>query len=100
MKVSIVTTKGNWDKANTGKGFFAQRLMRALKDLGVKVTDRIEPCDIALHIGRIHYASKAKKDILRVGPACVSTHMNYRKINAEKWQSVKKPSRLSAAHPT
>jgi len=89
MKVSLVTTKGGWDKSKTGKGYFAKRLIKALKGLGVKVTDKVEPCDIALHIGRIHYRSKAKKNILRVGPACVSTHMNYRKINAEKWQSVK-----------
>jgi len=76
-------------RGKTGKGKFSARLAKALKGMDVKVVDSVQPCDIALHVGRIHVKSKAKKNILRVGPACVSTHMNYRKINAEKWQSVK-----------
>jgi glycosyltransferase involved in cell wall biosynthesis len=75
----------------TGKGRFAQRLVRAWKDMGVDVSqDPLKKADIALHIGRFNYPAKAKKHVIRVGPANVNTNMNWRRINREKAESIKK----------
>jgi len=58
--------------------------------MGVDVNhDQDKKSDIALHIGRINYSSKAKKHVLRVGPANINTNMAWKKINREKAQSVK-----------
>jgi glycosyltransferase involved in cell wall biosynthesis len=86
MKV-IIQHKGN---PRTGKGLFVSRLIPALRNLGVEVSGNIiEKSDIALHIGRVHYKSRAKKNVLRLGPAHVNTAQNYKKLNAEKFKSVK-----------
>lgn len=77
-------------KPHTGKGNFVSRLIPALEALGVTVIgDTTEKADIALHIGRKHYYAKVRRDILRVGPACVDTNKNYKAINKEKADSVK-----------
>ncbi|MBD3293849.1 MAG: glycosyltransferase [Armatimonadia bacterium] len=90
MKVCIAAKSGDWSAATTGKGFFAARLAAEMKSLGAKVTaDTSEKVDVALHIGHIHYKSHARKDVLRLGPARVSTHENMSKLNAAKAKSVK-----------
>jgi len=79
-------------RAKTGKGKFTARLVEAFPRHGVKVaTDPKKKAEIGLHIGRCHELSdKVKKNVLRVGPACIDTNMKYRKINKEKAESVKK----------
>ena len=85
MKVIIQKSKGE-----TGKGKFSIRLTAALKKLGVEVSNNThEKADIALHIGRVHYNSRAKKNVLRLGPAHVNSVQNYKKLNKEKFKSVK-----------
>jgi len=85
MKVIIRESKGK-----TGKGKFTLRLKPALEKLGVTVIhDENAEADVCLHVGRIHFKSKAKINVLRVGPANVNSAMDYKKINAEKWKSVK-----------
>lgn len=75
-------------KPGTGKGLFVSRLVPELERLGVTVaTDG--KADIALHIGRRHREYKVDKNIIRVGPACVNSQMNWKQINREKWESVK-----------
>ena len=75
----------------TGKCRFSQRLTQAWHDMGVQITDDPEiHADIALHIGRFNYPSKAKKHVIRVGPANIDTNMNWKKINREKAKSVKR----------
>lgn len=77
--------------AHTGKGFFTNRLYKAMKEMGVDVTnDKNAKVDICLHIGRVHFKAKAKKNILRCGPACIDKNDNYKKRNKAKWDSVKK----------
>lgn len=77
-------------RGKTGKGKFAARLVKALRKKDIEVTDSSSSrADIALHIGRMNYPSSAKKHVLRVGPACIDTNMNWRKINHEKAKSVK-----------
>jgi len=79
------------DNPHTGKGFFAQRLMPALRELGVEITaDTSKRADIALHIGRVHYKANVRKNIIRVGPACVDSNKNHKAINKAKAESVKK----------
>ena len=78
-------------RQKTGKGRMCARLVQAWHNMGVPVTDDPEVrADIALHIGRMNYKSRARKHVLRVGPANITTTMNWRKINAEKAKSVKK----------
>lgn len=78
-------------KPKTGKGFFVDRLIPELKKLGVDVcNDTSAKGDIALHIGRVHYKSQCKKNIIRVGPASVETNKNYKAINKAKSESVNK----------
>lgn len=77
-------------RQKTGKGKFTARLVEAWQKMGMDITpDPKAKADIALHIGRCNYSSKAKKHVLRVGPANINTNMNWRKINKEKARSVK-----------
>ena len=86
----IHINKHYYARGKTGKGRFAARLVRAWREMGIEVTeDQNAKADIALHIGRVNYSSKAKKHVLRVGPANIDTNMNWKKINHEKAQSVK-----------
>jgi len=88
MRIQI---NSHYLRGKTGKSKFANRLVRAWKEMGVNITeDPKAKADIALNVGRCHYSNKARKQVLRVGPACISTQMNYRKINHEKAQSIKK----------
>ena len=87
----IHVNKNYFARGKTGKGKFAGRLVRAWREMGIEVReDSKVKVDIALHIGRMNYESWAKKHVLRVGPACIDTNMNWRKINHEKAKSVKK----------
>ncbi|MCP3681770.1 MAG: glycosyltransferase [bacterium] len=86
MKVLILPTK-----AVTGKGKFQDRLALELHKQGVTVTRNVtDAVDIVLHVGRVHFKANAKKSVLRVGPTCVDSSRNYKKINKEKWKSIKK----------
>jgi glycosyltransferase involved in cell wall biosynthesis len=86
MKILIFPTK-----AVTGKGKFQDRLALELHNQGVAVTRNVtDAVDIALHVGRIRTHANAKKNVLRVGPACVDSSKDYKKINGEKWKSVKR----------
>jgi glycosyltransferase involved in cell wall biosynthesis len=87
----IHVNKNYFAREKTGKGKFAARLVNSWREMGIKITeDPKEKADIALHIGRMNYESKARKHVLRVGPACINNNMNWKKINHEKAQSVKK----------
>lgn len=87
----IHVNKNYFARGKTGKGKFAGRLVRVWREMGVEVTeDSKVKADIAFHIGRMNYESWAKKHVLRVGPASIDTNMNWRKINYEKAESVKK----------
>jgi len=86
----IHINKNYFSRGKTGKGRFAQRLVKVWREIGVDVTtDSRIKADIALHIGRMNYKSKARKHVLRVGPANIDTNMNWKKINREKAASVK-----------
>lgn len=77
-------------RPNTGKGQFVLRLIPALKRAGCEVTgDIAEQADIALHIGRVKYKSRATKNVIRVGPACIDVNKKWGVINREKAKSVK-----------
>lgn len=87
MKI-IIQSKGD---PKTGKGKFVSRLIPALQRHGVEVSGNIKDTgDIALHIGRVHYKSRCKKNVLRLGPAHVDTSQKYQQLNKEKWKSVKR----------
>ena len=89
MKICIASKSGNWNSAKTGKGFFVQRLVTALGKLGAEVTnDTDKKVDIALHIGHVRYKSRARADVLRIGPARVSKHEQYEKLNLKRKKSI------------
>lgn len=78
------------DNPQTGKGYFIQRLVPAMQSLGVEVTNDLRAkADIALHVGRVHFKSRARRNIIRVGPACADTNKNHKAINKAKRKSVK-----------
>lgn len=79
------------EKQKTGKGKFSARLVQAWHDMGIPITDDPEiRADISYHVGRIHCHSKAKKHVLRVGPACIDTNKDWKKINRDKARAVKR----------
>jgi len=89
--VKIHVNPKYYARGKTGKGKFCQRLVKAWHEMGINVTpDSKAKADIALNIGRMNYGSKAKVQVIRVGPANIDTNMNWRKINNEKALSVKK----------
>ena len=91
MKLCIVTSKGNYKIANTGKGRFIKRLVPALQKLGVYVTsDPSEKTDVSLHIGKILCLPNTKKNIVRMGPSHCSTHEDYRALNKRKAKAIRK----------
>jgi len=91
MKVRFIKTKDDWTKVRTGKGFFVQRLIKHLTELGVECVTTTEGfCDIDFHISRFHYKSEnCTKKVLRLGPVhsdsrgSVDYH-NYKKRKALK----------------
>jgi glycosyltransferase involved in cell wall biosynthesis len=76
----------------TGKGKFAQRLTPFLEALGCEVTQKkSEKVDIDLQFGRQRYKPRnAKKSIVRLGPAHVSTDQDYARLNKVKWAGIKR----------
>lgn len=87
----IHVNKKYFARGKTGKGKFTGRLVREWREKGIEVTeDSKAEADVALHIGRMNYKSNARKNVLRVGPACIDTNMDWKKINKEKAKSVKK----------
>lgn len=91
----IHVNKHYFARGKTGKGRFCQRLVKAWREMGINITEYPKAkADVALHIGRMNYHSKARKQVLRVGPACINTNMNWRKINHEKASSVKKAAAI------
>lgn len=90
MIVNVTDPKGDWQQAKTGKGKFSARLIEALEKNGVDVVQGVNrEADIALHIGRMHFKPKARRQVLRLGPAHINTSFPYKRLNLEKWQSVK-----------
>lgn len=78
------------NEPKTGKGKFASRLLSALGKLGIETTtNTLAKVDVALHIGRVHYRSKAKVNVLRLGPAHVNSAQDYKSLNRAKLDSVK-----------
>jgi glycosyltransferase involved in cell wall biosynthesis len=78
------------ERGKTGKGRFMRRLVQAWHNMGVQMTDDAEiRADIAIHVGRVYTKTKVRKNILRVGPACVDTNKPWQKVNKEKAQAVK-----------
>ena len=91
MKVCLVTSKGDYRIAGTGKGKFAIRLADALMKMGVEITSDInEKSDIALHFGKMLCTSNATKQIVRMGPAHVDTNQDYKKLNKRKAEAIRK----------
>jgi len=91
MKVKIITNKGSWSCANTGKGFFIQRLIKALEETGVEVTEKHrDSADIELGIGKfVAPAYKVKKRVVRIGPSHFDTNQNWRQLNKRKAEAVR-----------
>ena len=91
MRVNITDPKGNWDRAKTGKGKFAGRLIKALEKQGIEIVQGVDQeADIALHIGRVHFVPKARRQVLRLGPAHVNTSFPYKRLNKEKLVSARR----------
>lgn len=92
MKVRIVTSKGSWTCATTGKGRFIQRLIPALNELGVEVTeDANNPADVDLGVGKWVYKPKrVKKLVVRMGPSHFDKSQDWKSLNKRKTKAVKK----------
>jgi len=88
MKICCSNKYGTWRDAKTGKGFFAQRLIKALIASGVDVIeDRNAKVDIDLQFGKYTYEPKSAKSVIRMGPPHIGkTHYagNKRKREALK----------------
>ena len=79
------------ERQMTGKGRFSARLVRAWHSMGIQTTvDANANADVSYQVGKIYCPSKAKKHVLRVGPACIDTNMDWKHKNREKAQAVKK----------
>lgn len=79
------------EKQKTGKGRFSARLVQAWHNMGIPITDDPEiRADISYHVGKIHCPSKAKKHVLRVGPASIDLNMDWRSLNRDKAKAVKR----------
>jgi len=91
MRVCITNKYGNWNKALTGKGKFALRLISALRDIGVDVDG--EPrgsYDIDVQFNKFEFPVKARKHIIRRGPVHYDTNMDYREHNKECKRNIEK----------
>ena len=79
---------------HTGKGKFAIRLKKALKELGVKAT--FEPdspsmrgkFDIVLGFGKFLEKHDAKKKIVRLGALHIDKNEDYKKLNKRKKKAI------------
>jgi len=92
MLLRLTNSHGSWSSAQTGKGFFVSRLIPALQEIGVEVTQSLDKqVDIDMHIGKFVYKPKnCKKVILRLGPAHVDKNQDYKKLNERKAEALKK----------
>jgi len=87
MKVCITNKYKTWDNAKTGKGFFVQRLIPALENLGCEITtDPKKKVDITLGIGKFVFKPIGKA-VLRIGD--VHKEKDYKELNAPKKDSLK-----------
>ncbi len=89
MKVCIALDHRKRDISETGKGYFARRLMSAMESKGVAFVSPEENADIDLGIGRWQYAPRAKKKILRLGAAHIDSSSQYKEYNKRKLASLK-----------
>jgi glycosyltransferase involved in cell wall biosynthesis len=88
MKIRLISDKGDWGKSVTGKGHFIARLIPHLEELGAEMVYETKThVDIDMQLGYIHYDPiNCKRFIVRMGPAFVSTHQDYKKLNKpKKW---------------
>lgn len=87
MLIRISNKYGTWDNAITGKGFFAKRLISAIKRLGIDViTDTEPPVDVDLQFGKYTYAPNARKSVVRMGPVYVGK--NNHEANSPKKKAI------------
>lgn len=78
------------DEPKGGKGFFFQRLARALLEVAVEVvSDPKEPHDIYLDSNKFRFKTK-KLRVLRIDGVYHSTHIPYKKMNEEIAHQMKK----------
>lgn len=91
MRICIGNKYHSFDGSVSGKGKFAIRLMSALKELGHYVTSNPEESvDVDLQFTHRSYNPiRAKKSIMRYGPAEVDYSIDYKWRNAEKWKSMR-----------
>lgn len=90
MKVCICTKWKDYDASHTGKGFFAARLAKELRNQGVEIVTPDVFADINLAIGKLNYEHNAKKLVLRLGAAHIDTNSDYKKLNGRKAKALKK----------
>lgn len=91
MKVKILTTKGSWSLAGTGKGMFVQRLIKALEEKNVEVTSKqYDSADIELGIGKFMAPKhRVNKRVVRIGPSHFDTNQNWKQLNKRKAEAVR-----------
>jgi glycosyltransferase involved in cell wall biosynthesis len=91
MKIRLIRDSGPWSEANTGKGRFIARLIPCLEELGAEIVyDTNTLVDIDMQLGYVHYYPiNCKKFIIRMGPAFISTHQDYKKLNRPKKDAIK-----------
>ena len=85
MIVRLTNNKGSWTCAETGKGKFVQRLIRAWERMGIVVTqDTDAKVDIDMQISKWNYKPKnARRTVIRRGPCHYDTNMDYKGHNKE-----------------
>ena len=91
MKIRLITNKGDWNTAQTGKGKFVSRLIPALKKIGVDTVNDMSPVDIDIQLGKhVYEPVSCKKSIVRMGPAHVDKSKDYKALNKRKSRAVGK----------
>ena len=91
MKVRLITNKGDWSAAKTGKGKFISRLMPELEKLGVKCVNDMSDVDIDMQLGKYVYEPKnCKKSVVRFGAAHIGSNEDYKRLNKRKTEAMKK----------
>jgi glycosyltransferase involved in cell wall biosynthesis len=92
MKIRLIRDKGSWDQANTGKGKFIARLIPALEERGAEIVQNTnDDVDIDMQLGYVHYEPvRCKRFVVRMGPAFISTHQHWRKLNRPKADAIKR----------
>ncbi len=90
MKICIATKYKSWDCGSTGKGFFIQRLTKALRKLGCEIVKPGQPADIDLQIGKRVWSPNADVEVLRLGAAHIDKRSDYKALNKRKSKAMKK----------